>query len=43
VRHGHGEIENQFLNRTEHTAFLIVRKVSQFVLCDTVCSALGRA
>jgi hypothetical protein len=43
ARHGHGKIEHEFLNRTKNAAVPVVREVSQLLLGNTFCSALGRA
>jgi hypothetical protein len=41
--HGNGKIKNELLNRAEYAAFLIVREISEFLLGNTCCPALGRA
>jgi hypothetical protein len=43
ARHGNGKIKNELLNRAEYAVFLIVREISEFLLGNTGCPALGRA
>jgi hypothetical protein len=43
MSHGYSKIKNKLLNSTEHITFSIVRKILEFLLCDSSCSALGRA
>ncbi len=41
--HGNGKVKNEFLDRTEYVAFLMVGEMLQFFFSNAGCPAVRRA